>query len=283
LRAHYPAEFIAAVISNQGGYYAPFAYISEARRLGLTVLLPEINKSEWHYCGKDRTVRVGFMQLKGIQRDAVDKILEERRKNGVYKSFDNFLKRTKINPNDVKILIKAGVFDEIEQRKTRPELMWRLIFWQNQQYKKSTGTTLSLFEENPTRLPKAANYNLEIQLQHECETLGFLISRHPLALYQDKIKKLSYVPAKDLRFFIGKEVTTIGWLVTRKMISTKKDEVMEFISFEDTTEIYETVFFPRTYQKFCYMLSHSRPYILHGKVEVEFDAVTLNVSQVKFL
>ncbi len=283
LRAHYPAEFIAAVISNQGGYYATFAYISEARRLGLTVLLPEINKSEWHYWGKDKFVRVGFMQLKGIQRGAVDKILEERRRNGVYQSFDNFLRRTKINPNDVKILIKAGVFDALEPRQTRPDLMWRLMFWQNQQYKKSTGTTLSLFDESPTRLPKAANYNLETQLQHECETLGFLISRHPLTLYQDKIKKLSYVPAKDLRFFIGKQVTTIGWLVTRKLISTKKNEMMEFISFEDTTDLYETVFFPRTYQKFCYLLSYSRPYVLRGKVEEEFDAVTLNVSQVKFL
>ena len=282
LRAHYPAEFIASVISNQGGYYSAFAYISEARRLGLTVLLPEINKSLWRYAGKDKQVRVGFMQLKGIQHGAVNKILEERQKNGVYKSFDNFLTRSKINPNDAKILIKAGVFEEIEARKTRPELMWRLLFWQNQQYKKSNGT-LSLFENNPGRLPRSANYDLKTQLQHECETLGFLISRHPLTLYQDKIKKLSYVQAKNLRFHVGKQVTTIGWLVTRKMTRTKKDEMMEFISFEDTTEIYEAVFFPKTYQKFCYMLSHSRPYILNGKVEEEFGAVTLNVSQVRFL
>ncbi len=282
LRAHYPAEFIASVISNQGGYYSAFAYISEARRLRLTVLLPEINKSRWHYAGKDKQVRVGFMQLKGIQRGAVNKILEEREKNGAYKSFDNLLTRTKINPNDAKILIKAGIFDEIEPRKTRPELIWRLLFWQNQQYKKSKGT-MSLFENSPGRLPRSANYDLETQLQHECETLGFLISRHPLTLYQDKIKKLSYVQAKNLRFHIGKQVTTIGWLVTRKMTRTKKDEMMEFISFEDTTDIYEAIFFPKTYQKFCYMLSHSRPYILKGKVEEEFGAVTLNVSQVRFL
>ncbi len=282
LRAHYPAEFIAAVISNHGGYYSTFAYISEARRMGLTVLLPEINKSQWRYAGKDKQLRVGFMQLKGIRRGAVNKILEERQKNGAYKSFDNFLTRTKINPNDVKILIKAGVFEKIEPRKTRPELMWRLLFWQNQQYKKSKGT-MSLFENSPGRLPGSADYDLETQLQHECETLGFLISRHPLALYQDKIKKLSYVPAKNLRFFTGKQITTIGWLVTRKMTRTKKDEMMEFISFEDTTEIYEAVLFPKTYQKFCYMLSHSRPYILKGKVEEEFGAVTLNVSQVRFL
>ncbi len=282
LRVHYPAEFIAAVISNQGGYYSTFAYISEARRMGLTVLLPEINKSEWHYVGKDKEVRVGFMQLKEIQRKAIDQILEKRRTNGHFRSFDNFLTRIAIEPNDVKILIKAGVFDEIEPTRTRPELIWRLLFWQNNKINNSNGS-LSLFNESPPKLPQSENYDLETQLKHECETLGFLISRHPLTLYKDRLKNLSYILAKDLHLFVGKNVTMIGWLVTRKMTRTKKDEMMEFISFEDTTAIYETVFFPKTYRQFCYMLSHSRPYILKGKVEEEFGAVTLNVSQVKFL
>jgi len=282
LRAHYPAEFIAAVISNQGGYYSTFAYISEARRMGLEVLLPEINKSEWHYTGKDKQVRVGFMQLKGTQRSAIDRILEEREKNGPYRSFDNFLTRVTIGPNDGKILIKAGVFDEIAPTKTRPEMMWRLLFWQNNKMKNKNGT-ISLFDEAPGKLPKSENYDFNTQLKHECEILGFLISRHPLTLYKDRLKNLNYVLAKDLPLFAGKNITTIGWLVTRKMTRTKKDQMMEFISFEDTTAIYETVFFPKAYTKFCYMLSHSRPYILKGKVEEEFGAVTLNVSQVKFL
>ena len=282
LRAHYPAEFIAAVISNQGGYYSPFAYISEARRMGLTVHLPGINESEFHYTGKDREVRVGFMQLKGIRQSAIDQVLSIRRKRGPFKSFDNFLSRTKLDQNDSKILIKAGVFDEVEPNRTRPELMWRMLYWQNHQFKKSNGT-MSLFDESPGALPKSANYDFETQLQHESETLGFLISRHPLTLYRDKTSRLTYVKGKNLPAYVGKNITTIGWLVTRKMTRTKKSEMMEFISFEDTTALYETVFFPKVYQKFCYMLSHSRPYILKGKVEEEFGAVTLTVSEVKFL
>ncbi len=282
LRAHYPAEFIAAVISNQGGYYSTFAYISESRRMGLEVLLPEINKSEWHYTGKDKQVRVGLMQLKGIRRETVNQILEERRRNGAYRSFKNFLDRVDIVPNDAKILIKAGVFDEIEPRRTRPELMWQMLQHQNQKVKKSN-STLSLFDDQPKILPRSANYDSETQLQHECETLSFLISRHPLSLYQEKIEKLCYVKAKNLSGYVGKTVVTIGWLVTRKMTRTKNNEMMEFISFEDTTAIYETVFFPNTYKKFCYMLSHSRPYVLKGKVEQEFGAVTLTVFEVRFL
>jgi len=282
LRAHYPAEFIAAVISNQGGYYSTFAYISEARRMGLTILPPDINKSQWHYVGKDRQLRVGFMQLKGIQRRAVEQILEERRNNGAYRSFNDLLSRLALEPNDVKILIKAGVFDEIEPAKTRPQLMWRLLFWQNNKMKNQNGT-LSFFDDEPDKLPASQDYDLATQLRHETETLGFLISRHPLTLYKDRLKNIGYILARDLPLFIGKNVTTIGWLVTRKMTRTKNNEMMEFISFEDTTAIYETIFFPKTYYKFCYMLSHSRPYILRGKVEAEFGAVTLNVSQVRFL
>ncbi|MBD3289473.1 DNA polymerase III subunit alpha, partial [candidate division KSB1 bacterium] len=125
LRAHYPAEFMAAVISNQGGYYSAFAYISEARRMGLVILLPDINDSEWEYTGYSRRLQVGFMQLKGIRRETVNSILEERKKRP-YRNFNEFLKRVNPDPNDVRILIKAGVFDQLEPEMTRPELMWQL-------------------------------------------------------------------------------------------------------------------------------------------------------------
>jgi error-prone DNA polymerase len=68
LRAHYPAEFMAAVISNQGGFYSTFAYLSEAQRMGLTIRPLDINTSEWAYRGIGMTLRLGFMQLKGLER-----------------------------------------------------------------------------------------------------------------------------------------------------------------------------------------------------------------------
>ena len=102
-------------------------------------------------------------------------------------------------------------------------------------------------------------------------------------MYQKSIKKLNYIQAKNLNHYIGKKVTTIGWLVTRKTTRTKNDEMMEFISFEDTTDIYEAVLFPKIYNKFCYMMTHSKPYILHGKVEEEFGAVTLTINNIVFL
>ena len=120
-------------------------------------------------------------------------------------------------------------------------------------------------------------------LKHELETLGFLLSIHPLDRYKDILKRLDYVRAKDLHTYVGKHVTTIGWLVTGKTVQTKDGDPMKFVSFEDTTGIYETVFFPKVYHQFCHMLSEMRPYLLKGKVEEDFTAVTLTVHWIEFL
>ena len=105
---------------------------------------------------------------------------------------------------------------------------------------------------------------------------GHCQSREPLAW-------LRHVRGTDLHKHVGRRVTTIGWWVTGKVVTTKEDEPMEFISFEDTSALYETTFFPQTYARFCHMLNRSRPYVLTGLVEEDFDAVTLTVDSVRFL
>ena len=90
LRAHYPAEFMAAVISNQGGFYSTFAYLSEARRMGLTILPLDINTSEWAYRGIGMTLYLGFMQLKGLERAFVTRFLKERQCHGALSIISGF-------------------------------------------------------------------------------------------------------------------------------------------------------------------------------------------------
>ncbi|MEE9418181.1 MAG: DNA polymerase III subunit alpha, partial [Desulfatiglandaceae bacterium] len=113
LRAHYPAEFMASVISNGGGYYSTFGYLSEARRMGLKILPPDMNQSEIKYTGKNKEVRVGLIQLKALSQEAKEFIIHERTKNGQFTSLEEFLLRagSHIHLQDVRILIKAGCFD----------------------------------------------------------------------------------------------------------------------------------------------------------------------------
>ncbi len=299
LKAHYPAEFMAAVISNQGGYYSTFAYVSECRRMGLEVLLPDVNESAIPYAGMNRRVRVGLMQVQGLSADSMEAIAAAREDRGPFRSLEDLLRRVDVAPSDVRLLIKAGAFDSIAGSRTRPELMWQWVRWSAAREsarrpgaarggRGRRGAQTGLFEEPPEAAsslspPPAGDYEAGAVLRHEMETLGFLVSRHPLTLYREETAALRWVAGDRLREHVGRRVTTIGWLVTGKVVGTRDDEPMEFISFEDTTALYETTFFPDAYRKFCHMFSHRRPYVLRGKVEEDFGAVTLTVTDLRFL
>jgi len=287
LRIHFPAEFIAAVIGNMGGYYSAFAYISEARRMGLTILPPDINESGYSYQGRDRSVRVGLMQVKGLTREASRRIQDEREQYGAFMDFNDFLQRVKVDPSDAALLIKSGCFDRLETERSRPQLLWQLHQWrsQRQHIRGEEGKTLNLFQDaaDVGALPKPAQYNDQELLQMETDVLGFLLSRHPLTLYQRQIMQTTHVDAADFHLHVGERINAIGWLITWKLISTRKEQLMEFLSFEDTTAIYETVFFPAVYARFAHMMTQSRPYVLTGRVDEQYGAIVLNVENVKFL
>jgi len=126
-------------------------------------------------------------------------------------------------------------------------------------------------------------YSPLVRLRHEMETLGLLVSRHPLELVRPWIERHDTVPAAELARHVGKRVTLAGWFVTAKTVLTSRDEPMEFVSFEDATALYETTFFPQAYQRFCHLVGYSRPYLLRGRVEEDFGAVSVTVEEVAFL
>ena len=160
--------------------------------------------------------------------------------------------------------------------------MWQTLrFFGGEHQEKNSPTLFSapaaLF---PVRHPP---YPKSLMLRHAVDTLGFLLSLHPLERYEGILKGLDFVRARDLHAHVGKRVTTIGWLVTGKTVHTKDGEPMKFVSFEDTTGLYETVFFPKVYNRFCPMLNEMRPYILKGKVEEDFGSISLTVTWMGFL
>jgi error-prone DNA polymerase len=162
-------------------------------------------------------------------------------------------------------------------------MIWKALAW-NETRAARRPVMRSLFQDMPAVVPpKVPQYSARTVLEHELETLDFLISRHPLSLYEQPLSQLRYVKDTDLHKHVGRRVTTVGWWVTGKLIATKDDEPMEFISFEDTSALYETVFSPQAYARFCHMLNRSRPYVLTGVVEEEYGVVTLTVDSIRFL
>jgi error-prone DNA polymerase len=295
LKAHYPAEMMAAVLANEGGYYSPFAYVSECRRMGIAVLPPDLNRSGRSWAGRSEAprgwVRAGLVQIRGIAEALVDAIVAERGTGGPFASLDEVLRRVRPDPSEARRLVRAGALDAFG---ARPHLHWRLREWEARGGPRRRGTTPDLFTPEPAPLPERASstagavLNDTRLLRDEEEALGFLISRHPLTLFRDDLQALkrsglALVRGAEMGRHAGRGVAMIGWLVTSKLVTTKDDEPMEFVSFEDTTAIYETVFFPRAYERFCRMLTTARPYLLRGRVEEEFGVPSLRVEGVEFL
>ena len=180
LRAHYPAEFMAAVLTNQGGYYSPFAYVSEARRMGLKVLLPDVNESRKEYWGKERTHPGRTDAAEGIAGGGPGSASGGAQEAAVSSRLRISWRGLDIDPSDVKILIKAGAMDSIAQGPTRPEMIWKTLAWHEARAARRA-VALSLFQDMPAvAAPRVPEYSARTVLEHELETLDFLISRHPL-------------------------------------------------------------------------------------------------------
>ncbi len=283
LKTHHPAEFMAAVISNQGGFYSTFAYVSEARRMGLSIRPPDVNRADirWQGCGS--AVRVGLLSVADVGTATQQRIVASR-KGAPYRSLADFLKRVRPEVPEARRLIHAGAFDALHPQASRASLMWELAAWQQRRRDRSKppdlfGGLTAAAAQRPSLPPD----NARDRRRREYAALGFLCDHHPMTLFKEPLRKCGVVKAVDLKKFAGRRVRVAGLLITSKVVSTKHGDPMEFLTFEDETGLVETTFFPQAYRRFCAMLDRHRPYILTGKVDEDFGAVTLTVDRVAAL
>lgn len=282
LKVHYPAEFMAAVISNQGGFYSAFAYVSEAWRLGLKVLPPDVNQSDISWKGANGSIRVGLQSIKGLGVKTRDRIVSER-EIGLFSGFEDFLIRVRPDEDEARALVQAGAFDDVEDRQEHALLLWKLAGKRTARVAAGgRGASGSLFPTSPDLPPPNIPPGSEIErLRRQYAVLGFLPDRHPIVLFKGKLPK-GLLKAKDLSpQMAGRRIRMAGWLITGKLVSTKTGQAMKFLTFEDETGIVETTFFPRAYKRFCNILDRGRPYILNGKVDVDFGIPTLIVDHIQ--
>jgi error-prone DNA polymerase len=278
LKTHFPAEFMAAVISNRGGFYSTFAYVSEARRMGVNILPPDVNRSEIHWNGYGDAMRVGWLSVKHLGGKTMQRIIESRQEKP-FRDIDDFLKRTRPDETEARALIHAGAFDTLRKGISRAELLWELACWIK--FRQNPEKPRGLFDRAiPIKKPHLPDDCQKETLRREYAVLGFLSDRHPMVLFSDAVNRLGVVKARDLNSFSGRRVTMAGLLITGKVVHTKHGDPMEFLTFEDETGLVETTFFPDAHSRFCALLDRSRPFVLKGKVDEDFGAVTLTVDHV---
>ncbi|HLG31701.1 MAG TPA: hypothetical protein VI362_01580 [Ignavibacteriaceae bacterium] len=269
LKAHYPAEFMASVLNNGGGFYSAAVYIQESKRLGLKIELPSINESEKEYVGKGKTIRIGLKAIKNLSYSMIERTVEERKRNGKYVSLADFLVRTKPGYEETALLIKCGAMGYLRQ--TRPALLRLLdIYFHRRKIIEENYSdlfireTFTLEEEVKTDL----NYSLAGICKEEYEAFGYMVTRHPLHFFREWTDAKGIVFAKDMKRNKGRKVQMIGWYMTSKRIKTRKGEIMKFLSLEDLTGTFEAVIFPKVYYRVAELTLSMGPYLVTGKVDI---------------
>jgi DNA polymerase III alpha subunit len=270
LKAHFPAQFMACVLNNRGGFYSSAVYIQEAKRLGIKILLPSINESDNEYKGKDKQIRIGFMAIKNLSYTTVEIIIAQREKYGKYVSLADFIVRTKIGIKEIQLLIKCGAMDCFKE--TRHTLL-RLADLYFNKFKMLEEGYNDFFINESFELENAVKTKNDFSIEEKCiaeyESFDYMVTKHPLEFFTEWDEKLSLISSDQMKNYTGKRVKMIGWYMSSKRIRTKKGDIMKFLSLEDLYGTYEAVIFPRVYSIVAEKTLSMGPYIVEGRIDNE--------------
>ncbi|MFZ1731420.1 MAG: DNA polymerase III subunit alpha [Bacteroidota bacterium] len=281
LKAHYPALFLCSVLNNQGGYYRPEVYIQEARRLGLRILLPNVNASdELHFCPDDRTIQLGFLHIKELGDRSRLPLLRERRENGKYRDYEDFLQRAGTTAEDTTILVRCGACDCFGEERPAMLVKSKLHFNRNKRNVAEPALQFS-FETFEEELELLRPYTAEQITQIELETFTYTVSTHVLEHFGNELRHT--IKAPDLERYVGRRVHVGGWMIAAKLTRTKKGERMIFINLDDAVGRIDVVLFPRCFDEYAHLLRSTGPFIIYGKVVKEYEVLNVVAERVDLL
>lgn len=270
IKAHYPAELISVVLTNNSGYYSRAQYIEEARRFGIKIKLPHINKSGFKFSVEDEggSIRISLLTVKELGYTSVSSIINERSKNGDFKDFPHFYYRIsenrRITEKAIENLIKVGAFDFTGLE--RKYLLLTCHYLKNLKNNKNIpGYSRRLLLPNKNY---SKDFNLEEKLEIEEKILGFCVSRSPLQYFRSELKEYHTVGSGHFPDFISgkKNIFTAGIIITRKIKKTRDGKNMLLCTMEDGDGMYESVFFPDVYKKNSKIIMNQSAIIIEGRL-----------------
>ncbi len=292
LKTYYPAEFMAATLNSFLGNLDKIPeYIVECKRLNIEILKPSINKSFTKFTVNDNKIRFGLGSVKNVGTSAVETIVQEREKNGEFKSFTDFAERMQgeaVNKKCIESLIKSGAFDELgETRHTLLNSFEGVLDTISGETKKSIEGQVTMFditsqettEKHKYTLNKAEEYDERELLDMEKEMLGIYISGHPLAKLQEKIKAntnintLQMISMKEENDFSkdGKQVKYAGIITSVKKKYTKNNTIMAFVTVEDLYGSTEIIVFDSCYNRSSGVLLEDNIVLVDGRLSIRED------------
>ena len=276
LKAYYPLEYMVATMNNGGGFYRVELYAHEAYMHGADIQAPCVNQSEYLCTIYAKTIFMGLAFINEFEKNTAEEILRERHENGIFMSFDNFLKRVAISLDQLSLLIKIGALRFTGQ--TKKELLWEAHFQLGNH--KKTNPVRMLFDPEIKRfqLPELSYDILEDAFDQQ-DLLGF-----PLCNPFDLLKEspLKNVLVRDMAKYKNKTVRMIGYLVHIKNTNTSNGKRMQFGTWIDREgHFIDTTHFPPVAAK--YPFRGKGIYELIGKLVEEFDFLSLEMVAMRKL
>jgi DNA polymerase-3 subunit alpha len=272
LKAHYPLEFMVAVINNFGGFYRTWVYVHEARRSGANILLPCVNKSTYKTTIYGADVYIGFIHIMSLEYKVAQSIEEIRKAGGEFTDLSDFVTRVSPGLEQLILLIRAGAFRFTGKKKA--VLLWEAHMMIN---KNNHEETRPLFS-SPVRdfsLPDLVQGETE-DVYDEIELFGFPVTMSWFDMLVTPFR--GEIQAMELMNYKGKKIRMVGHLVTVKYIKTIKNDWMNFGCFIDSEgNFFDTVHFSQSLKN--YPFKGSGTYLILGKVVEEFGFPSVEVEK----
>jgi DNA polymerase-3 subunit alpha len=279
LKTHYPAEFLAALISLETSDPDTMAfYLQEAKSMGIAIIAPDINDSEILFTARKNSIMFGLQGIKHVGFAALEEIVKKRASEP-FASLQHFCQRVDlrtVNKRVIESLIFAGAFDKHPGTRAQKHAALATIMEHAADHKKEKETgQLNLFgmaiaathepQLQHIQLPEVIPWSIATTLEHEKEVLGLFLTGHPLDVYSPYLNALS----SGEKLTDHQNVIRCGMLVAKKVITTKKGEPMAFIKLEYFDRSLEVIIFPKLFKVIAPWLETHTAFAVKGILDGE--------------
>jgi len=291
LKAHYPTEFMAALMTADQNDVERIAFlVDECRQMGIKVLPPNVNESEENFTVvQDKVIRFGLKAIKNVGHNIVETIVRERKNFGPFRSITDFIERVQcrdLNKKSLESLIKAGALDIFGERNQLLASLEQMLNYAREVQKAKTQGQISLFggenSLNSFKLAQTTAATKKECLLWEKELLGLYISEHPLREYLERYSEYR-LSCQSLKPYLGQRVNLLGLISKIKKINTKKGEPMLFVELEDLTGRIEVIVFPKTLQQTASLWQEEKIVFVSGRVESKEEKLQILCDGIKVI
>ena len=293
LKAHYPVEFMAALLSSEmGDSDKILRHLAECREKKIEVLPPDVNESHPDFTVRGERIRFGLAAVKNVGLAAIQSILTAREEKEEFSSLGDFCLKVdlrKVNKRVIESLIKCGAFDGIGP--SRAQLLAGLeesMDWAQGVEKARTNRQIVMFGALPVAsgngepiLPNVPEWPESQRLASEKETLGFYLTGHPLTSHAPILQRFATSDTRQIQEAAdGQEVILGGVVNSLKEITTKKGDRMAFVTLEDLSGMVEVIVFSDLYKNSSLLLKGESPVFIKGRVDAGEESVKIIASEI---